>query len=520
MAVLLEVRGVEKSYGATHALRGVDLRLERGEVVSLLGENGAGKSTLVKILSGVVSPDRGEVLLDGVPTRFAVPRDALQAGIAYIPQELSAVGTLTVAENLVLGSWPARGGLTSRRAIMRRAREICARTGMPLPLERTASALRLSDLQELEIAKALAREARIILLDEPTAALSEAEAQHLFELVRELTRRGVGVVFVSHRLDEVSAISDRVVVLRNGVCAADVAGDDATREDLVAYMVGAAFESRVARRRPDVGETVLEIDSLTVDGRPPIRDVSLAARRGEVVGIYGIRGSGLSTIAEALGGTARRCSGRLTVAGRAQTFPRTPRAARRAGIAYIPPDRKRGGLFPNMSVAANLSTVALRDNSRLGVVLPAVERKAARKVLTELDVKVRSEKQNVMTLSGGNQQKVLVAGRISTTEHVLVASEPTRGVDVGARRSIHELIRDLAASGRSVLVLSSDVEEIVNVSDRVLVMRDGRLVGELAGTQLTEANTIAVAAGVAVAVDRDTAHSSEPSPADPHAQAR
>lgn len=495
MGELLDVCGVAKTYGATRALRGIDLRLGGGEVVSVLGENGAGKSTLIKILSGVVTPDDGTITIMGHRVRFTKPRDSLDAGIAYIPQELSAVGSLTVAENLVLGSWPSRAGVTTKRSITTKAREICERTGMPLPLTRPASTLWLSELQELEIAKALARNARIILLDEPTAALSEAEAQHLFELVRGLTERGVGILFVSHRLDEVAAISDRVVVLRNGARVADVPGETTTREELIQYMVGDVVSLPERIHSAELGDTVLDVRDLCTESRPALRDVSFSVRSSEVVGIYGIRGSGASVVAECLGGEIRRATGSLAVDGAPTRLPPTPRAAQRAGITYIPPDRKRGGLFPNFSIAANLSTVDLDNNSNAGILRLRHERSASKAALKDLRVAVRSERQNVMTLSGGNQQKVLVAGRIRSTEHVLVANEPTRGVDVGARRSIHNMIRALAADGRSALVISSDVDEIVSACDRVFVMCDGALVGELAGQELTEANVIATAAG-------------------------
>jgi ABC-type sugar transport system ATPase subunit len=491
---LLSVHRVSKSFGATRALVDIDFGLSSGEVVSVLGENGAGKSTLIKILSGVLSPDSGTLRVMGEPVRFARPRDSLSAGIAYIPQELSVVGSLTVAENLVLGVWPAKLAATSPWAIMRRARQICQQTGIELPLRSRASTLRLGDLQEIEIAKALARDARIVLLDEPTAALSEAEASHLFTLIRSLTARGVGVIFVSHRLDEVVGISDRVCVLRNGRNVAVVDGHEATRAELVRYMVGDAVEGERPTSPAPTGPPVLTLDGVTISGRPGLRDISLQVRPGEVVGVYGIRGSGAALLAECLGGEGARAAGRIEVNGQAVPFPRSPGAARRLGLAYVPPDRKRGGLFPNLSVTSNLGMSHLRANSVGGFIVASRERAHATAALRELGVKLRSGKQNVMTLSGGNQQKVLVGGRIASARLMLVAQEPTRGVDIGARREIHRQIRELAAAGKSALLVTSDVEEVVDVSDRVLVIRDGRLVAELSGDELTQRSVVAAAA--------------------------
>ncbi|MGH3252466.1 MAG: sugar ABC transporter ATP-binding protein [Trebonia sp.] len=502
MEKLLVADRISKSFGPTRALAEVNFELSPGEVVSVLGENGAGKSTLIKVLSGVVTPDSGTLMVNGRPARFSRPRDSIAAGIAYIPQELAVVGSLTVAENLVLGSWPSRLGLTSSRAITRRASEICERAKIDLPLRRQASTLRLGDLQEIEITRALARDARIILLDEPTAALSEAESSHLFSLIRSLTGRGVGVIFVSHRLEEVAGISDRVCVLRNGRTVAAVDGRSASHADLVRFMIGDApaierEQGAKATRRQGTGAgiPVLSLRGLGLPGQAGLRDVSLDVYPGEVVGVYGIRGSGAAALAECLGGELGQAAGRLLVDGRDVAFPRSPRAAARIGIAYVPPDRKRGGLFPNLSVGANLGMTHLRADSAGGFLVASRERARAESVLREFKVAARSERQNVMTLSGGNQQKVLVGGRIASARRLLVAQEPTRGVDIGARREIHRHLRDLAGRGSAALLVTSDVEEAVDISDRVLVIRNGRLVAEITGDQLSQDRVVAAAAG-------------------------
>jgi ABC-type sugar transport system ATPase subunit len=495
MGKLLVADQISKSFGPTRALTEVNFELNAGEVVSVLGENGAGKSTLIKIISGVIAPDSGTLWVNGAARRFSRPRDAIAAGIAYIPQELAVVGSLTVAENLVLGSWPSRLGLTSSRAIAKRAAEICERAKIELPLRRQASTLRLGDLQEIEITKALARDAQIILLDEPTAALSEAESSHLFSLVRSLIARGVGVIFVSHRLEEVAGISDRVCVLRNGRTVALVDRESASQSDLVRFMVGDIPAIEREPRAATQGTPVLALRGLDIPGQAGLRDISLDVRPGEVVGVYGIRGSGAAALAECLGGELRQASGQLLLDGREVAIPRTPRAASHLGIAYVPPDRKRGGLFPNLSVGANLSMTHLRADSAGGFLVARRERTRAESVLRDFKVAVRSEKQNVMTLSGGNQQKVLVGGRIASVRRLLVAQEPTRGVDIGARREIHRHIRDLAHEGSAALLVTSDVEEAVDISDRVLVIRNGRLVAELSGDRLSQASVVAAAAG-------------------------
>ena len=495
MGNLLAADRLSKSFGPTRALAEVSFELNQGEVVSVLGENGAGKSTLIKIISGVIAPDSGTLRMNGVPARFSRPRDAIAAGIAYIPQELAVVGSLTVAENLVLGAWPSRLGLTSSRAINRRAAQICERARIDLPLRRQASTLRLGDLQEVEITRALARDARVILLDEPTAALSEAESTHLFTLVRSLTERGVGVIFVSHRLEEVAGISDRVCVLRNGRTVAVVDAESASQADLVRFMIGDAPAVERSPRPAAQGTPVLALRRLAIPGQAGLRDISLDVRSGEVVGVYGIRGSGAAALAECLGGEVRQMSGSIQVDGRDVALPRSPRAAARLGIAYVPPDRKRGGLFPNLSVGANLGMNHLRADSAGGFLVASRERARAQSVLRDFRVAVQSEKQNVMTLSGGNQQKILVGGRIETARRLLVAQEPTRGVDIGARREIHRHIRSLADQGSAALLVTSDVEEAVDVSDRVLVIRNGRLVAELTGDRLSQASVVAAAAG-------------------------
>ena len=495
MEKLLVADRISKSFGPTRALHDVNFDLSGGEVVSVLGENGAGKSTLIKIISGVLAPDSGTLVIGGKPRRFARPRDAIAAGIAYIPQELAVVGSLTVAENLVLGSWPSRLGLTTPRAIIRRASEICERAQIDLPLRQQASTLRLGDLQEIEITRALARDARVILLDEPTAALSEAESSHLFSLIRSLTARGVGVIFVSHRLEEVAGISDRVCVLRNGRTAAVVDGGSASHADLVRYMVGDAPAVERKPRPPVQGPPVLSLRGLSVPGHAGVTGISLDVRPGEVVGVYGIRGSGAATLAECLGGELRHQSGELEVGGQTAALPRSPRAAARLGIAYIPPDRKRGGLFPNLSIGANLGLAHLRADSAGGFLLAGRERARAQAVLRDFHVAARSENQNAMTLSGGNQQKILVGGRLQSARRLLVAQEPTRGVDIGARREIHQHIRRFAEAGSAALLVTSDVEEAVDISDRVLVIRNGRLVAELAGDRLSQSSVVAAAAG-------------------------
>jgi ribose transport system ATP-binding protein len=478
-APVLAVEALGKSYGRHRVLEDVTFHLAAGETTALLGENGAGKSTLAKILAGAVPPDAGRVLVDGKAVQLSSPRVALEHGIAFIPQELVYVPKLSVAENVCLGRWPRRAGFTSRAALRRQAATEAERFGFDLPLDRDMDALTLAQQQMVEILKALARRSRVILLDEPTAALSSHDSERLLAVMTGLAADGVGVLYISHRLDEVFRACRTVHVLRNGRLVRSSAVGETTPRGVIEDMLGrSADETEVPTRDREGARPVLSVQGYARAGLPPLRDVSFEIGEGEIVGLYGVRGAGAEVIAETLGGLHPEVTGETTVDGARVRTLRRPLAARRAGIAYVPADRKSQGLALTLPIQQSLSMLVLGTLSRLGVIARRRERTAAGKLATDVHLRARGLGQLVGELSGGNQQKVLVGSRIAMRPKVLVLQEPTRGVDVGARLEIHRLLRRLADDGTATLLVTSDIEEAVNLSDRLLVVRDGAVVGE------------------------------------------
>lgn len=490
---LFEVRGLEKSYGPNRILTDVDFTLARGESVALIGENGAGKSTFAKIMTGVTRPDRGTLLFDGQEVVFTAPRDALAAGLAFIPQELAYLPHLTVAENIVLGQWPGRSGLTTPRAIHARAKAVCDRYGIHFDLDVEMRHLKLAERQLVEIVKALMRDAKMIVLDEPTAALNEQESAALFEILRRLNRQEVGIIYISHRMDEVYRFSDRVDVLRNGCLVASVPPKETTSAQLIAHMLGQEKEEFTRSvGRAEVGSP-LRLQGWHSSGLPALRDVNIDVQVGEIVGLYGVRGSGADLIAEGLAGASREMTGEIVVDGKTRKLFASPYEARMAGLAYVPAERKRDGLVLGLPIRRNITLMVLGSLSRFGFVDSAAEAAISDDLVRRFDVRFRDADQPVGRLSGGNQQKVLLASRIAARPRFLVLHEPTRGVDVGARVEIHRLLASVADEGCATLLVTSDVEEAVTVPDRLIVIRDGRIAGELTGPAMTQANAISLA---------------------------
>ena len=493
-ALLFEARGLTRSYGPNRILTEVDFTLAPGESVALIGENGAGKSTFAKIITGVIRPDAGTLAFDGREVVFNAPRDALAAGLAFIPQELAYVPHLTVAENIVLGQWPGRSGLTTPAAIRARAGAACARYGIHFDLDAPMRFLKLAERQLVEIVKALLRDARMIVLDEPTAALNDQESAALFSILRRLNGRGVGVLYISHRMDEVYRFSDRVDVLRNGRRVASVPPRQTTPSSLITHMLGQEKEEFARGAQATTrGAAALALRGWKSSGLPALDDVSLEVQAGEIVGLYGVRGSGADVIAEGLAGLNRDVTGEVMIAGDVRRIFATPYEARAAGIAYVPAERKRDGLVLGLPIRRNITLMVLRSLSRFGVMDGAAERALTDDLVRRFDVRVRAADQPVERLSGGNQQKVLLASRIATKPRYLVLHEPTRGVDVGARVEIHRLLAGVADDGCATLMVTSDVEEAVTVPDRLIVIRDGRIAGELSGSAMTQANAISLA---------------------------
>jgi len=473
---MIELRGIEKRFGGAHALADVSLVIARGTVHALVGENGAGKSTLGRVLCGGVRPDAGELLLDGAPVRWRDPREALAAGVAMVHQELAVCLDLSVAENIALGRWPRRGPFVDRAALERRAAELLAPIGATLPVTAPLRSLSVAQVQLVQIAAALGTGARVLVLDEPTSALSQAEAARLLELVETLRGRGATIVYVSHRLPEVLRVADAVTVLRDGRVVATLPRPQATEAALVRLMVGRELPAaRTAGRAP--GATLLEVEGLSSPG--VLHDVSFSLRAGEIVGLAGLVGAGRSELLRALFDLDARARGRVALEGRALGL-RSTRAALAAGLALLPEDRQRQGLLLGWGARANWSLPRLAAFRRGPLLDRRREARAAGEALATADVRGADLEAPVAALSGGNQQKVALAKWLAVGARVLLADEPTRGVDIGAKAAIHARLRAVADEGRGVLLVSSELPELLALSDRLLVLRGGRLVAELA----------------------------------------
>jgi ABC-type sugar transport system ATPase subunit len=492
---MLTAVGLSKSFGSAAVLRDVGFEVPTGACVAFIGENGAGKSTLAKCLVGAHQPDAGEIRLDGRPVVLATPADARRMGIGFLPQELANVPALSVAENIVLGSWPSRGGLTTQRGIRARARTVLDRLGVDLDLDAPMSTQTLGVRQLAEIAKALLQESRFLVLDEPTAALSQEDSDKLFEVVRRLTQDDVTIIFISHRMDEVHQFAETVHVMRNGHLVASVDPRATTKHELVTYMLGeeAQLDLHAEVEVHPARTPALTVSALREPGPPALDGLEFTIHEGEMLGIFGIRGSGSDAIAEIIGGKRRPAELRLTIRGIERPAFRNPHEATQCGIAYVPQERKRDGLVLGQSIKTNVSLTVPKAVSRFGLRRPAAERGLAQRYAGELDIRMRSINQAVGQLSGGNQQKTLLAARLATRPRVLVLHEPTRGVDVGARAQLLRELRRLAAEGLACLLVSSDVEEVTTACDRVLVIRDGVFVDELVGSAITQQRALTAA---------------------------
>jgi ABC-type sugar transport system ATPase subunit len=495
---VLEARGLHKAFGSAQALRGVDLACRRGVVHALVGENGAGKSTLVGILTGVHRPDRGEVLLEGRPRRFGGPRDALRAGVTAVYQEFTVLPHLSVADNVLLGQEPARRGVIDRRRALQRVRDVLGQLGADdVDPRRLARTLSVSQRQLIEIARALVLEARVLIMDEPSAVLAGRELARLFQVIRGLTARGVSVIYVSHRLEEIGSVADEITILRDGEVVSSGPMDRYTREEIVRHMVGRTLKEVGSERGGAAGDVALSVRGLRLVPTDP-RGIDFDVHRGEVVGVAGLMGSGRSRLARALVGLVRT-PGRVAIGGR--ELRRTGvRASARQGLVLIPEDRKTQGLALDLSVEANL-TLAVADRiSRLGVISRPRRRRLVDELVGRLDIRLASPRQPVRALSGGNQQKVLLGKWLATEPRVLLLDEPFRGVDVGAKSEIFAAIERLSRAGMATLLISSDLPELIGLSHRVLVLRDGRLRGELGHGEASEEAIMALAVGQEAAV--------------------
>jgi rhamnose transport system ATP-binding protein len=491
---LLEVRGLSKAYAGVHALRGASFALRPHEVHALVGENGAGKSTLVKVVTGAVAPDEGDVLLAGQPILHNSPRQARALGIAAIYQQPALFPDLSVAENMATHLEPA--GVWRRvrwRKRHREAKRLLGEVGARIDPEQLAGRLSMPEQQLVEIARAIGAKARVLILDEPTASLSEADTRNLFAVIRRLSGQGVGMIYISHRLEELPEIADRVTVLRDGRTIDTREVSTVDRAELIQLMVGRALDAVFPKRAVEAGDVVLELRGLG-SRAAGVSGVSLQVRAGEIFGLAGLVGAGRTELARAVFGLEPVDEGELLLRGRPVRFA-SPAAAIAAGIAYVPEDRRRHGVILDMPIDANVTLASLDALSRPSGLDRGREREIALAAVRRLGIKTPSTFAPVATLSGGNQQKVALSRWLETKPAVLVLDEPTQGVDVGAKAEIHRLIGDLAAQGVAIVMISSEMPEILGMSDRIGVMRGGRLAGVVARAEATQASLLALALG-------------------------
>lgn len=491
---LLQMKGISKSYPGVQALNNVDFEVEAGEVHALVGENGAGKSTLMKILAGAEPRDSGEILLKGRPVGDLTPQKALELGIGMVHQEFNLVPYLSAAENIFLGREPRSRipGFIDFKTMYREAQRIVDGLGANFDVRRPVASLSVAQQQMVEIAKAASQNAVIIAMDEPSATLTEHELESLFRLIRSLKASGIGIIYISHRLEEISQIADRVTVLRDGQLVGTRRVSEVSREDLIKMMVGRELKDMIPKQPAPIGKEALRVEHLSRAG--VLHDINLTVRQGEILGIAGLVGAGRTELARAIFGADPIDSGKIYLFGREIKIT-SPQAAIRHGIGLVTEDRKQLGLILQMAVRENISLANLKELSVAGFVNRRRERTAADHFVRELRIRTPSVEQRVRNLSGGNQQKVVLAKWLFTRSKVLIFDEPTRGIDVGSKVEIYQLMNELAAKGVAIIMISSELPEILGMSDRILVMHEGRIAGELSREEATQEKIMHLATG-------------------------
>jgi len=488
---LLEMRGISKQYPGVQALDAVDLALSRGEVLALMGENGAGKSTLMKVLAGAVLPDAGQIAIDGRERAIHSPLAARAAGVAVIHQEFNLVPALSARENIFLGLERSAAGFLRTRAERRRAEQLLARIGVAVPAETPCRQLTVAQQQAVEIAKALAVDARIIVMDEPTATLTPQEVEKLFAIIADLTQQGIGVIYVSHRLEEVEAIANRVQVLRDGRSVATRDAAQLSRRELIELMVGRSLEEEFPKRTSAMGPPRLVVKGLCRG--EAVREVSFEVRRGEILALAGLVGAGRTETVRLLFGADRAEAGEIALDGKSLSI-RSPRDAIGAGICLLSEDRKHQGLVLSQSVLHNFALPNAGHFARAGWIDTRRERQAFAGYAGPLKIRANAIDRPARTLSGGNQQKVVLAKWLESNSEVLIFDEPTRGIDVGAKAEIYALMNELAAQGKAILMVSSELPEVLGMADRILVMHEGRITGEICDVaSATQADILSLA---------------------------
>ncbi len=493
MSSLIAMKGIDKRFPGVHALKAVQVDLRAGEVHALMGENGAGKSTLMKVLSGVYQSDGGQIEMDGKPISFPNPKAAQDAGICIIHQELSLMNDLTAAQNIFIGREPRlRFGRLDERKLNDDAAAIFERMNLDLDPTTPVEQLTIAKQQMIEIAKALSFDSKVLVMDEPTAALNDAEIAELFSIVRSLKANGVGIIYISHKMDELKQIADRVTVMRDGATIATVNEADTSVEEIIAMMVGRSLDQD-ALNLPSVEEApvALEVSGLTRGA--DIRDVSFEVRRGEILGLSGLMGAGRTEVARAIFGADPKEAGKIRLHGQ-EVIINSPADGVAAGIGYLSEDRKHFGLATGMDVRANVAMTCLsKFTNKAGVLDEGAMRETAKDYIRQLDIRTPSDTQEVRLLSGGNQQKIVIAKWLLRECDVLIFDEPTRGIDVGAKAEIYKLLAELAQSGKAIIVISSELPEVLRLSHRVAVMCEGQLTGILDRTDATQESIMQLA---------------------------
>ncbi len=504
-APLIELRSIEKSFGSNLVLAGVDFDLRAGEVHALCGENGAGKSTCLGMLYGLHQPSDGSILRDGTAVRIESPSHAQSMGVSCVFQELSLAGALSVAENIYAGRAPSRMGIVDWPVLRKQAEALLSEFGLDIDVSRPVDSLPISSRQIVEIAKALSLDAKVLLLDEPTSALAPDEVDALFEVLRRLTSRGIGIVYVSHHMSEIFRISDRVTVLRDGRRISTLPVDETSQQQVVAEMIGGAHPGDVRKTDAADGHEVLGVQALTVPGE--FEDISFKVNAGEIVGLAGLMGARRSEIVRSIVGLSAGASGTVTLNGVPAHF-KSLRDAMMAGVGFVPEDRKTEGLFLEQSLSDNLVAASLADHATFGIIRPETIRGASQSAIQAFSVKTSSIAERIGALSGGNQQKVMLAKWLKRKPDLLIIEEPTKGVDVGAKFQIHTELMRCAAEGMAILIVSSDFPELLALSNQILVIHEGRMMGGLAAHEASESTLLQMAAGHSAAVCRpQTEHS-------------
>lgn len=491
MTPILEVAEIDKSYDSHQVLFGVNFAIQAGEIVSIIGENGAGKSTLAKIIAGITRPDSGSIYWDGHPIIFESPANAINAGIAIVHQEISLVDTLSIAENISLGREPRRWGLLDSEAMRARAAKALTTVGCDLEPARLVGSLTSAQKQMVEIARAVAFDARLLIFDEPTSSLSEREGELLLGLIRSLASRGVAIIYVSHRLAEVQSISDRVVALRDGRNSGESSRDNLDRANLISLIVGREIKDLYGYAPRTLGEPRLRLENFQATSwHAPI---NLSVNAGEILGIAGLIGSGRSELLEAIAGVTPPVAGTISING-SLVRALTPCEALQAGVALVPENRKEQGIVPSFSITDSITLSRAAYARYLSLRSPHTERSEALEKIRSFGIRCSGPRQAIGTLSGGNQQKVVFARCLASSPSVLLLDEPTRGVDVGARRELYAILFSLAAEGLAIVVVSSELEEVLGISDRVVIMCEGAITGELARSDFSEHAVMSLAA--------------------------